>query len=164
MGMRTERRGPLSGLVLLAIGLLSASTASTEMTRDEQVMAVLDQYMNALNDLDMERHVATYHFPHFRLASGEITLWQNALEAMPILAAPESERRLRLREVLDPTWHRSEWTRREIVQGDDTKVHVVTTFVRLRADGSEIAAFESLYVLTFEEGRWAIRGRSSFAP
>jgi hypothetical protein len=127
-------------------------------------MAVLDQYMDALNELDIERHVATYHFPHYRHASGEIVIWQDAHEAMPILAVAEEERRSRLREALDPAWHRSQWTRREIVQGDDTKVHVLTTFVRLREDGSEIASYESLYVLTFEQGRWAIKGRSSFAP
>ncbi len=149
---------------MLAISWLAASTASAETPRDEQVMAVLDQYMDAINDLDMKRHVDTYHFPHFRHASGGLSVWQNELEAMPILAAPEGERRQRLREALGPNWHRSEWTRREIVQGDDTKVHVITTFVRLREDGSEIAAYDSLYVLTFEDGRWAIKGRSSFAP
>jgi hypothetical protein len=56
------------------------------------------------------------------------------------------------------------WTRRDIVQADDTKVHVATTFVRLRKDGSEIASYDSLYVMTFQDGRWGIKGRSSFAP
>ena len=32
------------------------------------------------------------------------------------------------------------------------------------SDGSVIKSFDSLYVLTFEDGRWGIRGRSSFAP
>jgi hypothetical protein len=146
---------------LIALGV---AVARAETPRDEQVMAVLDQYMGALNELDIERHVATYHFPHYRHASGDITVWQSAQEAMPILAVSEEQRRARLREALGPTWHRSEWTRREIVQGGDTKVHVVTTFARLREDGSEIATYDSLYVLTFENGRWAIKGRSSFAP
>jgi hypothetical protein len=69
-----------------------------------------------------------------------------------------------LRELLGPGWQRSEWTQRKIVQGDGTKVHVVTSFVRLRSDGSEIGTFHSLYVVTFENDRWAIKGRSSFAP
>ena len=33
-----------------------------------------------------------------------------------------------------------------------------------RADGSEIAACDSLYVMTLQDGRWGIKGRSSFAP
>ena len=32
------------------------------------------------------------------------------------------------------------------------------------ADGSVIATFDSLYVMTRQNGRWGIRGRSSFAP
>jgi hypothetical protein len=163
MNHRNRRAGLRAAWLMLAMGWLAASTASAEAPRDEQVMAVLDQYMDAINALDIERHVDMYHFPHFRLSAAGFSVWQNALEAMPILAAPQGERRQRLREALGPEWHRSEWTRREIVQGDDTKVHIVTTFVRLREDGSEIAAYDSLYVLTFEAGRWAIKGRSSFA-
>jgi hypothetical protein len=154
-------------LLLLALSFLQAGVASlaiADSERDAEIMSVLDEYMDALNELDIERHVSTYHFPHYRHASGKITVWKNAREAMPLLDVPESERRARLVEVLGDGWHHSLWTRREIVQGDETKVHVVTRFVRYRLDGSEIASFDSLYVLTFEAGRWAVKGRSSFAP
>jgi hypothetical protein len=137
---------------------------SPPLERDAAIIAVLDQYMDALNALDMEGHVATYHFPHYRHASGKIVVWENAREAMPVLALPVEERRAALRAILEPEWQRSEWTRREIVQGDAEKVHVVTQFVRLRADGSVIKTFDSLYIMTFESGRWGIKGRSSFAP
>jgi hypothetical protein len=132
--------------------------------RDAEIMRVLDQYMDALNALDMETHVATYHFPHYRHASGKITIWNTPREAMPVLDVPTESRRARIREALSPDWDRSVWTRRDIVQADASKVHVVTTFVRLREDGSQIAAYDSLYVLTYEDDRWAIKGRSSFAP
>ena len=148
--------------LLLQISLCGAATADEE--RDSKVMAVLDEYLEALNVLDIERHVETYHFPHYRHAGAKITVWKNAREAMPILEVDKSKRRVWLRQALAEDWDRSEWTRREIVQADATKVHVATTFVRLRKDGSEIASFDSLYVLTFEQGRWAIKGRSSFAP
>ncbi|MGY8738965.1 MAG: hypothetical protein ACKVIW_15780, partial [bacterium] len=74
-----------------------------------------------------------------------------------------------LRAALESDWVRSEWTRRDIVQADAHKVHVVTRFDRLRADGSVIKSFNSLYVLTLDEDdagalRWGIKGRSSFAP
>jgi hypothetical protein len=44
------------------------------------------------------------------------------------------------------------------------KVHVATRFARLREDGSEIISYDSLYVLTLQDGQWGIKGRSSFAP
>ena len=69
-----------------------------------------------------------------------------------------------LRKVLGSEWDRSEWTRREIIQSSSEKVHVAASFARFRKDGSKIATFDSLYILTFEGERWAIKGRSSFAP
>ena len=154
---------------LLALGvtfsLIGSTTPHSDTAgRDREVMAVLERYMDALNQLDIEAHVATYHFPHYRHASGQVTVWQTPLEANPILGVPPPERRSRLRAVLEPDWHRSEWTQREIIQGDSRKVQVATRFVRLREDGTTITAFDSLYVLTQHHGRWGIQGRSSFAP
>ena len=151
-------------LLLTAACLLALGASSAADEREAAVMAVLDQYMDALNALDVEGHTATYHFPHYRHASGEIVVWADALEANPLLAVPQEVRRERLRAVLGPEWVRSEWVHREIVQAGDDKVHVVTRFVRLRADGSVISTFDSLYVMTRQNGRWGIRGRSSFAP
>ncbi len=175
-----------TGVFLLVLGCASSDAAgprpeswrngATDARREAAIMAVLDRYLAALNRLDVEAHVETYHFPHFRLAAGNararageregerLAVWQTPAEAMPILAVPPAERRAALRAALGAGWDRSEWLRREIVQADDRKAHVVTRFVRLRADGSRIASFDSLYVMTFEGGRWAIKGRSSFAP
>jgi len=151
----------IAGLTAAAPGAIAADSTAE---RDAEILAVLDQYMDALNALDMEAHVATYHFPHYRHASGKIVIYQDAQEAMPILDIPDEQRRDTLRAALEPDWQRSEWTRRDIVQGDSNKVHVATRFVRLREDGSVIKTFDSLYVMTREDGRWGIRGRSSFAP
>ena len=81
-----------------------------------------------------------------------------------LLVGAEEERRARMREALHPDWHRSVWIRREIVQRGPDKLHVATRFARQREDGSEITAFDSLYVVAFQDGRWGIKGRSSFAP
>jgi len=35
---------------------------------------------------------------------------------------------------------------------------------RYRADGSELGAFDSIYVVTREDGHWGVKARSSFAP
>ncbi len=162
------------GIVIVGALLLSGCVATTQApppdpARDAAIFAVLDRYMDGLNALDIETHVSAYHFPHYRHASGEITVWASAQEAMPILRVPRAERRAALRAALEPEWDRSEWTRRDIVQASADKVHVATTFVRLREDGSVIKTFDSLYVMTLEanaEGdlRWGIKGRSSFAP
>ena len=161
------------GLTLASIGLSAAACATPApaplspqrlSARDAEIMIVLDRYMSALNTLDLEGHLATYHFPHYRHASGEITIWETAEDVTPLLNVPKAERRARLRSVLEPDWHNTEWTRRDIVQGDEGKVHVVTRFERRRQDGSVIKAYNSLYIMTREEEGWGIKGRSSFAP
>lgn len=149
---------------LSSLSPLSPLSPQRLSARDAAIMTVLDRYMDALNALDLEGHLATYHFPHYRHASGEITIWETAQDVSPLFDVPEVERRAHLRSVLEPDWHKSEWTRRDIVQGDDEKVHVVTRFERRREDGSVITAYDSLYIMTREETGWGIKGRSSFAP
>ena len=60
-------------------------------------------------------------------------------------------------------WHHSKWDRRRIIHATADKIHVDTQFTRYRADGSKIGSYESLYILTRENGRWGVKLRSSFA-
>jgi hypothetical protein len=53
---------------------------------------------------------------------------------------------------------------KQIVQSNLEKAHVAVAVTRLRQDGSEIHSFNSLYVVTKQDGKWAIAIRSSFAP
>lgn len=118
-------------------------------------MEVLDTWMDAFNRLDIVTWEKTFHFPHYRLASGN----------MRILNKPGEQDVERIRKNLTARgWHHSGWDRRNIVHVSESKVHVDTQFTRYRADGTAIAAYESLYVLTYEAGRWGIKLRSSFAP
>ena len=159
----------LGASVLACAGASPFDGARLAAEDEVEIMAVLDRYMDALNALDLEAHVATYHFPHYRHASGRIEVWPTPEAAMPLLRVAPADRRAALRRALEPDWHRSVWTHRRIVQAGSDKAHVVTRFERLRADGSVIKRFDSLYVMTRQPDargvlRWGIRGRSSFAP
>ena len=57
-------------------------------------------------------------------------------------------------------WHHSAWVSREIVIMDDRKAHVDTFFTRYREDGSEIGAYNCLYILTKEDGQWGVKASS----
>ena len=122
----------------------------------ERAIPVLDAWMAGFNALDLQAWKATMHFPHFRLASGIMHQWEDADMDDAFIA--------RVRTGLGNIgWHYSVWTRREIVHCSDEKIHVDTQFTRYREDGSVIAAHDSLYVLTYEDGRWGVKMRSSFA-
>ena len=61
-------------------------------------------------------------------------------------------------------WDHSAWERRAVIHAGPEKVHIDTRFARYRKDGSLIGAFDSIYVITREDGHWGIKARSSFAP
>jgi len=113
----------------------------------------LDDFMAAFNARDIERWRETFNFPSVRLASNTLTMIDRDYHT------PAMFGRGALTE-----WDHSAWARREIVHAGADKVHVDTRFVRYRADGSELGAFDSLYVVTCEDGHWGVKIRSSFAP
>ena len=113
----------------------------------------LDGFMTAFNARDLQAYEATFNFPHVRFASGTVTIIN------PGYHKPEMFERGALAD-----WDRSAWARREVIHAGADKVHIDTRFTRYRKDGSVIAGFDSLYIVTRQNGRWGIQGRSSFAP
>jgi len=143
----------LLGALLITSVSISAEPDSALIERE--VMAVLDDFMTSFSGRDPVGHAETYHFPHFRLAGGVMRSWPTAEDAIRDHEA--------LFKTLPATgWYKSVWLDRQIITLSDTKVHVNTRFQRLRADGSEIGAYNSLYVLIKQDGRWGIKMRSSF--
>lgn len=120
----------------------------------DKVNAVLDAYLNTFNAKDLKGWEGTYHFPHYRLASGKMSVLEKAgLRDSANVFGP----------LIKAGWNYSKWDHRNIIQASDNKVHMDTKFTRYRKDGSVVGSYESLYVLTKEEGRWAVKLRSSFA-
>lgn len=120
---------------------------------EKEVLKVLDAYMNTFNAKDAKAWQATYHFPHFRLASGKMSVLEKEGDLDPTI----------FDKLAKSGWDHSQWGHRNIIQGSDTKVHVDTRFSRFRKDGSLIGTYESLYVVTLENGKWGVKLRSSYA-
>ena len=133
----------------------TAGTRSVILAPDveSEVMRLLDDYMSAWNRKDLAAWERTFHFPHYRLASGK----------MNVLDRPGLQDATRIWVSVGSDWHHSRWDRRRIIHSSADKVHVDTKFTRCRADGSIIGSFESLYIVTKEDGRWGVKMRSSYA-
>jgi hypothetical protein len=114
----------------------------------------LDDFMAAFNAHDLVAWEKTFNFPSVRLASNTLVLIDK-----PGWHPPDTFTRGALKE-----WHHSAWERREVIHAGREKVHFDTRFVRYRADGSVIGHFDSIYVVTSENGHWGVKLRSSFAP
>jgi hypothetical protein len=113
----------------------------------------LDAFMAAFNARDLQAFEATFNFPHVRFASGKVTIIN------PGYHKPEMFERGALAE-----WDHSAWRRRNVIHAGADKVHIDTNFARFRKDGGLIGGFDSIYIVTRQDGRWGIQGRSSYAP
>ena len=152
---------------LLAVWLGLLPCLFVQAQSDEQVAAVmqpLDDYMAAVNRIDIPGIVAHYHFPHFRVVGSELVIWHTPKEAMPMLGLPKEQQLAAMRVGLGERWVRTDWGERQIIAFKGDKAHVDTEFIRY-AEGDEVLErIRSLYVVTREHGSWKIKGRSSFAP
>jgi hypothetical protein len=115
--------------------------------------AVLDEFMAAFNARDLSRWNRTFNFPSVRLASNTLTIIDAHYHK------PEMFSRGALAD-----WDHSAWERRNVIHAGPDKVHIDTRFTRYREDGSVIGGFDSIYVITCENGHWGVKCRSSFAP
>jgi len=116
-------------------------------------MKVLDDFMTAFNARDVEAFEATFNFPSVRLASNTLRVIEKGDHK------PEMFGTGALAE-----WDHSAWERRDVIHSGSDKVHIDTRFTRYRADGSVIGGFDSIYVVTNQDGHWGVKIRSSYAP
>lgn len=152
-----------AGLAALAAFMLSACASMGAETAGDSTFAacpaygptykVTDDFMGSFNSKDTVAWGATFHFPSVRIASGNVRIINSPADLEQSFTALEAQ-----------GWDHSAWASRKIVQCDATKAHMLTTFVRYRADNSVLSQFNSLYIVEFKNSRWALTARSSFAP
>lgn len=114
---------------------------------------VTDDFMRTFNSKDAEAYGAVFHFPSVRIASGNVRIINAPADLESGFASLAAQ-----------GWDHSAWAKREVVQCGPNKAHMLTTFVRYRADDSVLSQFDSLYIVEFKNGRWGLTARSSFAP
>lgn len=126
------------------------------MKNDDAVEAAtkcLDDFMTAFNARDLAAWEKTFNFPSVRLASNTLAIIEPGYHKPSMFETS-----------LGDGWHHSAWERREVIHAGADKVHFDTRFTRYRADASVIGSYDSIYVVTNENGHWGIKARSSFAP
>ena len=150
------------GALALVLGACVSASDPASATGDTAFAAcpayapayqVTDDFMRTFNTKDAVQYGAVFHFPSVRIASGNVT----------IINGPQ-DLEASFTRLGEQGWDRSDWARRQVVQCGPTKAHMLTTFIRYRADGSVLSQFDSLYIIEFKNNRWGLTARSSFAP
>ena len=129
--------------------------AEHENLSSKEAMNVMDQFLEAFNDRDIEAWSKTLNYPHVRFASGQVKVWENR-------QAFVSE--TNLQPLIESRWNHSRWLRREVVLSSPLKVHISTLFERYDKNNQAISAYDSLYIVTKKDDQWGIQARSSLAP
>ena len=117
-------------------------------------MKCLDDFMTAFNARDPDALAKTLNLPMVRLQSGKLS----------VIDQLGAQTRQAIEASVGEDWHHSSWSRRDVVHAGPDKVHVIARFSRCRADGSTIASYDEIDVVTRENDHWGIKCRSSFAP
>ena len=119
-------------------------------------IAKVEEYMTAFNARDPVAWAATLNYPHLRIASGELQVWKTEEDFAGGMDFDAFAERF--------GWDHSGWDEIEAIQVAENGANVALTFSRYNADDEVISTFNTLYLVTNENGRWGIRARSSFAP
>ena len=164
--MRKRLLNALRGAAALALAMtLLAQQAVAAGTPDAvdavaeaevQAIAVMEAFLEAFNNRDEAAWADTLTFPHVRIASGTVVVYQDRnefLAAMDLHAFAENT-----------GWRRSTWDDMAVIQSSARKVHIRVRFSRFDAQDELIASYDSLYIIEPKDGRWGVRARSSFAP
>ncbi|MEM6308586.1 MAG: hypothetical protein AAF754_00945 [Pseudomonadota bacterium] len=123
---------------------------------DQEIRAafgVMQAHIQALCEQDETAMSETLHFPHYRLSGAELKVWPTAEHYF-------SDFRLRA----GSNWRRSEFRDIQALRASGNKVHLDAEIVRFDDKDNVIVSFRSLWVITYEDGIWAAKFRSSFAP
>jgi hypothetical protein len=121
----------------------------------QESMKVLDSFMSTFNSRDMKTWSKTLNYPHVRLAGGKVTVWSTQEE----YAAEDIFERL-----TSTGWNYSGWLSREVILVSEDKVHISTVFQRYDKDHNPMKKYQSLYIVTKQNGEWGVQARSSLAP
>ena len=118
----------------------------------QNALQVMENHIIALNAHDEEAIADSLHFPHIRLSATEMKLWPTADSYFQDFKSRAGD-----------GWHHSAFEDIRILAESDTKVHFDAKIVRYNKANDVIGSFRSLWVITYDEGRWAAKIRSSFA-
>lgn len=116
---------------------------------------IMDGFMTAFNAKDAEAiRTRWFHFPHVRFHSGKVSVMQRPEDFHNLVWSGGGQ---------SEGWSRSAWDYVELVDAGPERVQFRVQFTRYRADGSAIGSYRSLYIVTFQDARRGIQGRSSWA-
>lgn len=126
----------------------------SEATQAETMAkAVMALHIDGLNNRDEQKIADSLHFPHYRLAEGQLKIWETSDDYFT-----DFKRRA------GKAWGYTKWGQLEAIDISPNKVHFNVKVERYDQNDQLLVSFHSVWVIAKVNGRWAAQLRSSFAP
>lgn len=106
-------------------------------------------FFAAWNAHDPEKLAAAVHYPHVRIADGQVEVWKAADQ---LLAGTEPGRQR--------TWFQTRVDQVTVAQTTATGVNLAVTISRLGRDGAVLSTDEGVFLVALRDGSWKVQARS----
>lgn len=145
----TEQHGRWGIQARFAAGASDLEGAA-RMRNAAAAAAAVTAFFTAWDTHDAPAVAATLHYPHVRVADGQVEIWKSAAA---YLDGPEPGRQR--------TWYRTRIDGTAVVQTSVNGSNVTVSFTRLGRDGHELSKDEGVYLAVLRDGAWKIQARST---
>ncbi len=106
-------------------------------------------FFTAWNSHDPQALAASLHYPHVRIADGQVEVWR---APQAILTGAEAGRQR--------TWYQTRVDKVAAVQTTSNGVNLTVTLSRLGRDGTVLSTDEGVFLVALREGSWKVQARS----
>ena len=124
---------------------------------EDQAIKAYETFITALNAGNNQVMFEVMHVPHIRISGNGIVIYNTKEELereyLNGFASRAGER-----------WHRTEMDWVQALHSSEDKVHLYLQWTRYDVDGSALATYPALCIMTKIDGNWGAQCRSSFAP
>lgn len=127
-------------------GAVDAATAAKNATAGRDAVTA---FVAAWNAHDPERVAAAIHYPHVRIADGQVEVWKTA---DLFLAGTEPGRQR--------TWFQTRVDDMTVAQTTTNGVNLTVKISKLGRDGTVLSTDEGLFLVALRDGSWKVQARS----
>jgi hypothetical protein len=143
---QNDRWGVQARFAAGVTGLDAAARSANAAAAQNAVNAFFD----AWNSHHHDRLAASIHYPHVRVADGNVEISRAAAD---FLAGPEPGRQR--------TWFQTRLDASKVAQVTATGANVIVSFSRLGRDGKVLSTDEGVFLAVARNGVWKIQARST---
>ena len=124
---------------------------------ETQAIKAYETFIAALNAGNNQAMFEVMHVPHIRISGKSVVIYNTKAEL-------EREYLNDFASRAGETWHHTEMDWVQALHSSEDKVHLYLQWTRYDEDGSALATYPALWIMTKIHGNWGAQCRSSFAP